>query len=51
MEYDYIAHLYTNDENKVAELRRNYMNIQKAKMVKKRIQQINAVYKIDIVHF
>jgi len=51
MEYDYIAHLYTKEEDKAAELRRNMMNIQKAKMVKDKIYQINSIHKIDIVHF
>lgn len=50
-EYDYVSKLMAKDEEEAAKIRLIWQNVYKAKQVSNKIQEINKVNKVDIVHF
>lgn len=50
-EYDYISNLLADNEEEARKIRINWQNVYKAKMVSSKIQEINKVNKVDVVHF
>lgn len=50
-EYDYISSLLTDNEKEAKEIRINWQNVYKAKMVSSKILELNKENKVDIVHF